>query len=120
MLLTEAGDRKMEAVRAIRTITGRSLWNSKLLLDSAPVAVTGPHWLEAADEAAGLLEDAGAHAAMLGDWCDRTITPGAGPVDPAPCQGPWPADTCRASCPPATDWVRPLLRAVPRPGLAAR
>lgn len=66
----------MEAVRAIRTVTGLSLWNSKLLLDSTPVAVTGPDWLEVANEAARLLEDAGAHATVLCDWCDRPITRG--------------------------------------------
>ncbi|MGW2988156.1 ribosomal protein L7/L12 [Streptomyces goshikiensis] len=83
VLLTEAGDRKAEAVRAIRTVTGLSLWNSKLLLDSAPVAVTEPNWLEIADEAARVLEDAGARATVLCDWCDRTITRGANPIDPA-------------------------------------
>lgn len=101
VLLTEAGHRKFEAVRAIRTITGLSLWNSKLLLDSAPVAVTGPDWLEVADEAAGVLEGAGARATVVCDWCDRAITWGAGPIDPAPCKGPWPAEACRASFPPA-------------------
>ncbi|MEU4729654.1 ribosomal protein L7/L12 [Streptomyces sp. NPDC023588] len=101
VLLTEAGDREVEAVRAIRTVTGLSLWNSKLLLDSAPVAVTEPNWLEAAEEAAQVLEDAGAHVTVLCDWCDRTVHAGADPVDPAPCEGPWPADACRASCPPA-------------------
>ncbi|MDD9375157.1 ribosomal protein L7/L12 [Streptomyces sp. ZAF1911] len=101
MLLAEAGDRKVEVVRAIRTVTGLSLWNSKLLLDRAPVAVTEPNWLEVADEAARALEDAGARATVLCDWCDRTITRGAGPLNPAPCQGPWPAETCRASCPSA-------------------
>ncbi|MEW1640330.1 ribosomal protein L7/L12 [Streptomyces sp. NPDC093801] len=101
MLLTEAGDRKVEVVRAIRTITGLSLWNSKLLLDSAPVAVTEPNWLEVADEAAGVLERAGARATVVCDWCDRIVTRGAGPIDPAPCKGPWPAEACRASCPPA-------------------
>ncbi|MEU9182949.1 ribosomal protein L7/L12 [Streptomyces sp. NPDC048550] len=103
MLLTEAGDRKMEAVRAIRTVTGLSLWNRKLLLDSTPVAVTGPDWLEVANEAARLLEDAGAHATVLCDWCGRPITRGAGLLDPAPCTGPWPAEACRASWPPAAD-----------------
>ncbi|MFE1787744.1 ribosomal protein L7/L12 [Streptomyces sp. NPDC059525] len=90
-----------EAIRAIRTITGLSLWNSRLLLDRAPVAVTEPGWLEAAEDAAGVLETAGAHATVLCDWCDRTITRGAGPLDPAPCSGPWPPETCRASRPPA-------------------
>ncbi|WP_331742744.1 hypothetical protein [Streptomyces sp. NBC_01006] len=36
----------MEAVRAVRAVTGLGLWNSKLLLDGAPVAVTRPNWLE--------------------------------------------------------------------------
>ncbi|MEU9107815.1 ribosomal protein L7/L12 [Streptomyces xanthophaeus] len=40
VLLTESGDRKTETIRAIRTVTGLGLWNCKLLLDSAPVAVT--------------------------------------------------------------------------------
>ncbi|MGW1640467.1 ribosomal protein L7/L12 [Streptomyces lavendulae] len=109
VLLTGAGDRKVEAIRAIRTITGLSLWNSKLLLDSAPIPVTEADWLEVAQDAADVLEAAGAHATVLCDWCDRTITRGAGPLDPNPCSGPWTPETCRASCPPATDWVRPLL-----------
>ncbi|MCB5167413.1 ribosomal protein L7/L12 [Streptomyces bambusae] len=116
VLLTDAGDRKSEAVRAIRTITGLSLWNSKLLLDSVPVAVTQPDWLDAAQDAAGVLEAAGAHTTLLCDWCDRPFTREAGPLDPAPCSGPWPPEACRASCPPATDGVRPLLtEAMPDP-----
>ncbi|MER6621867.1 ribosomal protein L7/L12 [Streptomyces sp. NPDC000931] len=103
VLLTESGDRRTEAIRVIRTVTGLSLWNSKLLLDSAPVAVTEPDWLEAAQEAAGVLEAAGAHAAVVCDWCDRTVTRGTDPLDPAPCSGPWPPEACRASCPPSTD-----------------
>ncbi|MFE2245993.1 ribosomal protein L7/L12 [Streptomyces lavendulae] len=109
VLLTGSGDRKVEAIGAIRTITGLSLWNSKLLLDGAPIAVTEPDWLEAAQGKAGVLEAAGVHATVICDWCDRTITREAGPLDPAPCSGPWSPETCRASCPPATDWVRPLL-----------
>jgi hypothetical protein len=109
VLLTESGDRKMEAIRAVRTVTGLSLWNSKLLLDSEPVAVTQPHWLETAQDAAALLEAAGAHVAVVCDWCDRTVTRGADPLDPAPCSGPWPPEACRASCPPSTDWVRQLM-----------
>ncbi|MET9607279.1 ribosomal protein L7/L12 [Streptomyces sp. NPDC006512] len=105
MLVTAVGDRKTEALRAVRTVTGLSLWNSKLLLESVPVAVTEPGWLEAADDAARDLQDAGVEAALLCDWCDRTITREAIPVDPGPCKGPWPAGTCRASCPPGTDWA---------------
>ncbi|MFK0200469.1 ribosomal protein L7/L12 [Streptomyces lavendulae] len=108
VLLTDSGDRKAEAIRAIRTITGLSLWNSKLLLDGAPIAVTEPDWLEAAQDKAGVLEAAGVHVTVICEWCDRTITRGAGPLDPAPCSGPWPPETCRASCPPAADRARPL------------
>ncbi|MEU8764683.1 ribosomal protein L7/L12 [Streptomyces sp. NPDC048659] len=99
VLLMDAGGRETEVTRAIRTVTGLSLWNSKLLLHSTPVAVTEPDWLEAAQEAAGVLEAAGAHTAVLCDWCDRTITPETGPLDPTPCSGPWPPATCRASGP---------------------
>lgn len=104
--LTEAGDRKTAAVRALRTVTGLSLWNSKLMLDRAPVAVTEPNWLEAAQDAAEILSVAGVRATVVCDWCDRTVTPQAGPLDPAPCKGPWPSQTCRASHPPDTDWAR--------------
>ncbi|WP_327384533.1 MULTISPECIES: ribosomal protein L7/L12 [unclassified Streptomyces] len=108
VLLTGSGDRKMEAIRAVRTVTGLSLWNSKLLLDSAPVAVTGPVSLETAQDVADVLEAAGTDATVLCDWCDRTIMRTAGPLDPAPCSA-WPPEACRASCPPATDWAEPLL-----------
>ncbi|MGV9248964.1 ribosomal protein L7/L12 [Streptomyces sp. NPDC003710] len=79
-------------IRAIRSVTGLSLWNSKLLRDTAPVAVTEPDWLEVAHNAAAVLEAAGAHATVLCDWCERTITREASPIDPAPCSGPWPPD----------------------------
>lgn len=108
VLLTEAGDRKVEAVRALRAVTGLSLWKSRLLLDSAPIAVTEFDWLEGADDAARLLEDAGAHVTVVCDWCERAITRESVPVDPTPCHGPWPPGTCRASHPSATDRVRPL------------
>lgn len=91
----------MEAVRAIRTVTGLSLWNSKLLLASAPVEIKAPGWLEAADEAARILEDAGAHTTLLCDCCGRTIRRGAFPLNSARYTEPWPLEICWASCPPA-------------------
>lgn len=91
----------MEAVRAIRTVTGVSLWNSKLLLASAPVEITAAGWLEVADAAVRVLEDAGARITLLCDCCGRTIRRGAFPVNSARYTEPWSLETCWASCPPA-------------------
>ncbi|MGW2447931.1 ribosomal protein L7/L12 [Streptomyces sp. NPDC001675] len=82
-----AGDRKTDAVRAIRTLTGLSLFESKLLLDRAPAAVTAPGWLEAAQDAAKVLEDAGVHTAVVCDWCERTVNRGGRPARSRPVRG---------------------------------
>ncbi|MFD3538252.1 ribosomal protein L7/L12 [Streptomyces sp. NPDC058662] len=103
VVLTEAGERTTELVMAVRAVTGLSLWDSKLLLDTAPVAVAGPAWLDVAQDTAALLRDAGAHATVLCDWCDRTLPREALVLDPTPCRGPWPNDTCPASSSPITD-----------------
>ncbi|MFF9158530.1 ribosomal protein L7/L12 [Streptomyces sp. NPDC014846] len=104
VLLVGAGDRKTDAARAIRRVTGLSLFESKLLLDRAPAAVTVPGWLEAAQDAARVLEGAGVHTRVVCDWCDRTVNTGDGPLDPGPCVGPWwSAESCRASHPRAKD-----------------
>ncbi|MGR4880632.1 ribosomal protein L7/L12 [Streptomyces sp. LARHCF249] len=101
MLLTQAGDGKMEAVRAIRTVTGLSLWNSKLLLAGAPVEIAAVGWFEAAVEAAGILEDSGARTRLLCDCCGRTIRWGAFPLNSAQYTEPWPLEICWASGLPA-------------------
>ncbi|MFF4104421.1 ribosomal protein L7/L12 [Streptomyces sp. NPDC001903] len=101
VLLTEAGDRKMEAVHAIRTITGLSLWNSRLLIAGAPVEITAAARLDAPDEAAGILDDAGARTMLLCDCCGRPIRRGAFPVNSAQCTEPWPLEVCWASGSPA-------------------
>lgn len=103
VLLTEAGDRKMEAVRAIRTVTGLSLWNSKLLVASAPVELRAADGgrLEAADEVAQVVEDAGARTTLLCDCCGRTIRRGAFPLNSARYTEPWSLEICWASCPTA-------------------
>lgn len=87
VLLTEAGNREAAVVRA-------------------PVGITEPDWLEAAEVASRTLEAAGAHTAVLCDRFHRTITQRAGPLDPAPCRGPWPPESCGASRPQATDQAR--------------
>ncbi len=91
----------MEAVRAIRTVTGLSLWNSNRLLASAPVEITTAGWLEAADETARILEDAGARTALLCDCCGRTVRRGAFPVNSARHTETWFLEICWASSPPA-------------------
>ncbi|AZM93963.1 hypothetical protein D1J60_35500 (plasmid) [Streptomyces sp. W1SF4] len=96
MLVTSAGNRGTEAVRAIRTVTGLSLWNSKLLLAGAPVEIMVPGSLEA-DEVAGVLEDAGAAATLLCDCCGRGIRRGAFPLDSPRFDGPWVLEICWAS-----------------------
>ncbi|SEE41086.1 hypothetical protein SAMN05216532_8144 [Streptomyces sp. 2231.1] len=68
------------------------------MLDGAPVAVTEPVWLEAAQGKAGV------HATVVCDWCQRTVTTVGGPLDPAPCTGL--AAACRASNPSAVGKAR--------------
>lgn len=90
----------MEAVRAIRTVTGLSLWNSKLLLADAPVEITVSGLLEVADEAARVLEDAGARTTLLCDCCGRSIRRGAFPINSTRFDEPWSLEICWASGPP--------------------
>ncbi|MFE9637325.1 ribosomal protein L7/L12 [Streptomyces sp. NPDC006463] len=97
MLLTEAGERKTEAVRAIRTVTGLSLWNSKLLLADAPVELEVAGWFEAAVEAARTLEDAGARTRLLCDCCGRPIRRGAFPLTSVQCTDLRPLEICWAN-----------------------
>ncbi|WP_329575838.1 ribosomal protein L7/L12 [Kitasatospora sp. NBC_01250] len=100
VLLTGVGDRRLDLVRVVRSVSGLSLWDSKLLLDAVPAVVVKDTWYEAADEVARRLEAAGARAALSCGWCSRTIPCGTGPVDPGPCEAPyWPAENCRASSP---------------------
>ncbi|MGA4980200.1 ribosomal protein L7/L12 [Streptomyces cinereoruber] len=96
MLLTEAGDRKMETVRAIRAVTGLSLWNCKLLLADAPVEIEAVGWFEAAVEAARTLEDAGARTRLLCDCCGRPIRRGAFPLTSAQYTDARPLEICWA------------------------
>ncbi|MFJ3876951.1 ribosomal protein L7/L12 [Streptomyces sp. NPDC090077] len=96
MLLTAAGDRKTEAVRAVRTVTGRSLWHSGLLLADAPVEVTVAACADTAGEAARILEAAGARTTLLCDCCGRTVRRGAFPVNAWQYGEPWVPEVCWA------------------------
>ncbi|MEV7617013.1 ribosomal protein L7/L12 [Streptomyces sp. NPDC089799] len=97
MLVTEAGDRKVEAVRAIRTVTGLSLWNSKLLLAGTPVEIAVSGLLDGAEEAARVLEEAGARTTLLCDCCGRSIRRGAFPINSTRHNEPWSLEICWAS-----------------------
>ncbi|MFI8341894.1 ribosomal protein L7/L12 [Streptomyces sp. NPDC085639] len=97
VLLTEAGDRNMEAVRAIQTVTGLSLWNSKLLLADAPVEIEAAGRFETAVETARTLEDAGTRTRLLCDCCGCPIRRGAFPLTSAQCTDPRPLEICWAS-----------------------
>ncbi|MFD8755141.1 ribosomal protein L7/L12 [Kitasatospora sp. NPDC059577] len=85
VLLTGPGPRGAEALRAVRAVTGLSLWRSRQLLESAPAAVTPdvPHDL--AVSAAERLRRAGVPVAVRCGWCRRTLPDDGSLVGPGPC-----------------------------------
>lgn len=105
VLLTGAGDadRRMDVVRALRSVTGLSAWRSRQLLDSVPLVVVERTWLEAAESAARLLAAAGADVRVRCTWSGCVFAPGSGPGDEQPCTPPaWSA----TGCPPARRFRR--------------
>ncbi len=60
VMLSAAGDQKINVIKAVREITGLGLAESKALVDSAPKAVKENVAKAEADEAKKALEDAGA------------------------------------------------------------
>jgi large subunit ribosomal protein L7/L12 len=60
VMLTGAGDAKINAIKAVREITGLGLKEAKDLVDAAPKAVREGVSSEDADAAAAKLKDAGA------------------------------------------------------------
>ena len=100
VLLTEVGSGRLDVIRVVRSVTGKSFWHSKLLLDTVPAVVVKGIWFAAAGDAARSLEAVGARAVLLCGWCERTLAPGNGVVRPEPCASPyWPASSCPASHP---------------------
>lgn len=98
VLLTEAGSSQSEAVKAVKAVTGLSLWRSKLLMERAPVSVLQGTCFEAAGEAARRLRQAGVRTAVRCGWCDHVLPPDGTPLDPAGCQSPyWPTAHCPAN-----------------------
>ncbi|MFB7289366.1 ribosomal protein L7/L12 [Actinacidiphila glaucinigra] len=105
VLLTGAGeaDRKLDVVRALRSVTGLSAWRSSRLLDSVPLMVMEDVSLGVAEDAARLLEAAGAGARVRCTWSGCVFAPGSGPGGEQPCTPPdWSAE----GCPPARRALR--------------
>ncbi|MGW2827068.1 ribosomal protein L7/L12 [Streptomyces sp. NPDC001443] len=98
VLVTESGSGGREALQAVRTVTGLSLWRSKLLLGSAPAVVLGNVPLDTAVVAARHLRETGVPTAVRCTWCDRAVPRDETPLAPAPCASRhWPAAHCQAN-----------------------
>ncbi|MFB7669382.1 ribosomal protein L7/L12 [Kitasatospora sp. NPDC056138] len=98
VLLTASGDRRIELVQAVRSVTGLSAWRSKQLLEAAPTILVAETWFERAEQAARCLNELGAQADLDCRWCKRVMSPEDLPVDPGPCSSPYMAPTgCPAS-----------------------
>ncbi|MBF9069095.1 ribosomal protein L7/L12 [Streptacidiphilus fuscans] len=96
--VTESGSSGRQALQAVRAVTGLSLWHSKLLLDSTPVAVLEEAPLDTAILAARRLQEAGVPAAIRCTWCDRTVPRDGTLLAPEPCTSRyWPTAHCQAN-----------------------
>ena len=60
VIITGAGEKKVNAIKAVRAITGLGLKEAKALVDGAPAPVKEGVSKDEADEAAKQLEEAGA------------------------------------------------------------
>ena len=60
LLLTEVGDKKVDVIKTVRTITGLGLKDAKALVDGAPSAIKEGIPKTEADEYSKQLEEAGA------------------------------------------------------------
>ena len=60
VVLTGAGDKKIQVIKVVRAVTGLGLKEAKDLVDSAPKAVKEGIAQEEADQIKGQLEEAGA------------------------------------------------------------
>lgn len=64
VVLTSAGDKKVNAIKAVRAITGLGLKEAKELVESAPAAIKEGVSKDDAEEAKKQLEEAGATAEL--------------------------------------------------------
>ena len=64
VMLTSIGDKKIQVIKEVRSLTGLGLKEAKDLVESAPNAVLEGQEREAADAAVAKLEEAGATAEL--------------------------------------------------------
>tara|TARA_R110001592_G_scaffold246520_1_gene508390 strand:+ start:3108 stop:3488 length:381 start_codon:yes stop_codon:yes gene_type:complete len=64
VMLTSAGEKKVNAIKAVRSITGLGLKEAKALVDGAPSAIKEGVSKDEAEEAKKQLEEAGATAEL--------------------------------------------------------
>lgn len=64
VILTSAGDKKVNAIKAVRGLTGLGLKEAKAMVESAPAAIKEGVSKEDAEEAVKTLEEAGASAEL--------------------------------------------------------
>ena len=64
VVLTGAGEKKVNAIKAVRAITGLGLKEAKAMVESAPAVVLEAAAKDAADDALKQLEEAGASAEL--------------------------------------------------------
>ncbi len=76
------------ALRAIRMVTGLSLWHSRRLLDSAPATAQAEVPYESAAAALKHLRQAGVQAAIRCEYCERTLPTDGAPRRPRPVHVP--------------------------------
>ncbi|MBP0454888.1 ribosomal protein L7/L12 [Kitasatospora sp. RG8] len=97
VVLTDAGERRIEVIRVVRSLTGLGPWQSSLLLEDLPATV-GAGCLRDLDGALARLREAGAHATARCRSCGRDAPQDGTLIDPGPCDAsaPW-ASYCPAS-----------------------
>ncbi|WBP84790.1 hypothetical protein [Kitasatospora cathayae] len=98
VLLAGASPRGPAALKAVRTVTGLSLWRSGQVLDAGTATLVSDVPFEVASHAAQVLHHAGVPAAVRCDFCRRTLPGDGSPVDPGPCASPyWKTPHCQAN-----------------------
>ncbi|WP_404867349.1 ribosomal protein L7/L12 [Kitasatospora griseola] len=96
--VAESEARGREVLCAVVSVTGLSLWHSKLLLDSAPATVLEKGPFAEAVAAARRLQEVGVPATVRCTWCDRAVPRDGTLLDPGPCASRhWPTAHCRAN-----------------------